>query len=213
MKLKVCADLFPPYQYFDKQGNIIGSDYEKVASILCESGYELDVTIADWAVISADFENGVYDVIFQIQDTPERLKKFFLSDKLRDAVTEVVTLQEELAGISAYSKLERYSVGVIDGFANGNAIDELAPECKRYFASSQELLDALDAGMVDCIVCDQGVRNYLRKQVARYRIADALTYLRPLYVMFHDRRLRDRFNEVMRQRRWFSKVAPLYGQV
>ncbi|EOS78317.1 hypothetical protein C817_03569 [Dorea sp. 5-2] len=195
-KIKVCADPFPPYQYIDKDGQMRGRDYELVMSRLRAAGYSPKMHIAPWNQIYPQFEDGEFDVLFQAQDSPERLEKFYLSRLLRHAVTEVVTVNRGLTGLRKYTELEGYKVGVIADFANGPEIDSLPASCKTEFADAAKVLQGIYDGTVDCGVCDQGVKEYLMaKEPALYPIP-ALTYHRPLYVMFRKKKHRDDFDAV-----------------
>lgn len=194
-KLRICADPFPPYQYIDKDGSVKGRDYDLVAERLHQAGYETEVCIAAWNQIYPQFENGDQDVLFQAQDSPERLEKFYLSKKLRDAITEVVTIQEKLKDIQNYSDLENYRLGVIADFANGPEIDELSDSCKVGYADAAGVLKGIYEGEVDFGVLDQGVKEYLMAEnIALYPVS-ALTYYRPLYVMFREKTVRDDFDK------------------
>lgn len=195
-KIKVCADPFPPYQYIDKDGRMRGRDYELVMSRLRAAGYSPKMHIAPWNQIYPQFEDGEFDVLFQAQDSPERLEKFYLSKLLRHAVTEVVTVNRGLTGLRKYTELEGYKVGVIADFTNGPEIDSLPASCKTEFADAAKVLQGIYDGIVDCGVCDQGVKEYLMaKEPALYPIP-ALTYHRPLYVMFRKKKHRDDFDAV-----------------
>lgn len=193
-KLKICADPFPPYQYIDKDGCVKGRDYELVAGRLHKAGYETEVCIAPWNQIYPEFESGQQDVLFQAQDSPERLEKFYLSKKLRDAVTEVVTADKTLKDIQNYSELENYRLGVIADFANGPEIDSLSASCKVEFPDAAAVLKGIYDGEVDFGVLDQGVKEYLMSDNVTLYPAPALTYYRPLYVMFREEKVRDDFN-------------------
>ena len=193
--IKVCADPFPPYQYQKEDGTFGGSDYEFVISRLKMAGYEPEMKIAPWSQVYQEFIDHKCQVLFQVQATPERLEKDYVSQKLRDAVTKVVTPNEKLTEIADYSDLKKYRIGIIHGFANGDEIDRLPENCKFNFLDTEDLLNGLYHGTIDCGVCDAGVLEYLQKCDSKlYEIA-SLTYKRPLYVMFWDKTICDKFNQ------------------
>lgn len=195
-KIKVCADPFPPYQYIDKDGEVKGRDYEIVIEKLRLAGYDPEMCIAPWNQIYKEFENGEQDVLFQAQDSPERLEKFYFSKLLRYAVTEIVTANAELVDLKTYEDLTNYKIGVIADFANGPEIDSLPSSCKVEFADTKEILQAVSSRKVDVGVCDHGVKEYLMtKEQVLYPIKE-LTYQRPLYVMFRNQKQRDDFDAV-----------------
>lgn len=197
-KIKICADPFPPYQYINEDGKAEGLDYSLVRDVLCDAGYSTDIKIAPWNEVMGAFERKEYDAIFQVQDTPERRKKYCLSHKLRDAVTDVVRLADSDIHADSYDDLAGYRIGLITGFANGEDIDRLPDECKILHESTGAMIDSLLAGKIDVAVCDRGVVKYLSGDDERIIPIETLTYKRPLYVMFHDRILRDRFDDSLK---------------
>lgn len=199
-KIKVCADPFPPYQYMDKDGSIKGRDYELVAGRLRAAGYDPEVCIGPWDRIYREFWAGEQDVLFQAQDTPERLEKFYFSKMLRYAVTEIVTANPDLLALKEYAGLAGYKVGVIAGFANGPEIDGLPDSCKVEFQGAAQVLQGICEKKVDCGVCDQGVKEYLMAGRPVLYPIPALTYKRPLYVMFNRETQRDDFDAAGRAR-------------
>ena len=200
-RLKVCADPFPPYQYLNDEGAFVGTDYFIVKNCLESAGYCVEMSIAPWNEIYPLFEKKEMDVLFQAQDSPERLERFYLSDMFRRAVTEVITTKKELAGIWSHDDLKNYRIGGIDGFTNGPRIDCLPKENKKFFQDTEAILKALDHGQIDFGVVDQGVKNYVKPDDMELNTVTALTYERPLYVLFNSQKVRDDFNlELKRQK-------------
>ncbi|MDR0841418.1 MAG: transporter substrate-binding domain-containing protein [Christensenellaceae bacterium] len=199
--IKVGADYFPPYQYFNDAGKPDGIDYQKVKAVLETMGYEMDILIADdWGEVQRRFDSLALDVAFQMQPTPERLEKYYFSDLLREAVTEVVTSHSQLQ-ITCYRDIEdqKLKLGVLQGYTNGPDIDALCAECKLEYANSAELLEGIGTAQVDLGVMDQGVKRYLMQKngVENIYAIDALAFSRPLHVIFNDWALRDSFNRAM----------------
>ena len=194
-KIVVGADPFPPYQYVDKKGKIKGLDYETVIKQFRMAGYDPEVYIEPWNIIYKKFEEGKVDALFQVQDSPERLKKYFFSKILRYAVTEVVTTDEKLTEIDTYDQLRKYKIGVIDGFVNGTEIDEMPDECKIIFADTKSLLEGIEHEKVKCGICDKGVKEFLNEDTSKILSITKLTFKRPLYVMFQNEKDRDAFDE------------------
>lgn len=198
-KLRVCADPFPPYQYYKENGEITGSDYEIVKAALEKAGYETEFIIDSWDVIYSAFESGVNDVLFQAQDSPERIAKFKLSDKLRNADTDILTTNPRLAKLEKHVQLADYRIGVIKGFNNGPEIDELPDNCKFEYEGTPEVLEGLRKGETDFAVGDSGVVAYLKNKDDKFITVEKLRYSRPLYVMFNDAGVRDDFNAALKE--------------
>jgi hypothetical protein len=49
--LIIGADPFPPYQYYDVNGFLQGTDYERIKNADAKSGFELEFIIEDWALV------------------------------------------------------------------------------------------------------------------------------------------------------------------
>lgn len=198
--LKIGADPFPPYQYYDEEGRIKGSDYEKVLRVLTAAGYEVDVFIDNWKTIEERLQNKELNGAFQVQMTPSRTEKFFFSDLLRNAVTQVITNESTLK-ISRFEELldRGLSIGVIENYSYGDPIDRVKPENKVSFASQEGLLEAISKGEVKIGIFDKGVKEYLmdKYKVTGIYSLDNLEFIRPLYVIFNDQSIRDDFNKAL----------------
>lgn len=199
--LHVGADVFPPYQYYDASGQPAGIDYDKVRRVLDRMGCEMDLFIdPEWTEVQKRFDAHVLDLAFQVQPTPERLKKFFFSDLLREAATELVSNDPQL-NIRFYGEIPQkgLKLGVLAGYTNGSDIDALPADCKVEFANNEELLKMISSGVVDLGVFDQGVKAYLMKKngITNIYAIDGMTFTRPLHVIFNDADLRDEFNAAM----------------
>lgn len=196
----VGADPFPPYQYYDDCGNIQGSDYERVQQAFHHAGYEIKVILDEWLKIEEALSNQKIDAAFQVQCTSERAKKYYFSNILRNAVTEVVTGHKNL-DLKSYREIsdQQLTVGVITNYAYGEDIDNIDVSLKRSFNSQQELLKAINDQVVDIGIFDKGVKEYIVQQEGFHNIFSikSLEFNRPLYVVFSSELLRDEFNEGM----------------
>ncbi len=191
------ADPFPPYQYYKTDGTLAGSDYERVAQIAAAAGWELHVILREWSEIQAMMENCELDAAFQVQDTEERAKRYAFSRLLRNAVTEVVS-GDPLLRIGSYSEIEErnLTLGMIEGYTNGAEIDNIKGRYKKTYPSAVALLRGISRREVDLGVFDQGVKNYLMAEhgIDGIYAIQAMTYLRPLHVIFQSAQLREEFD-------------------
>jgi ABC-type amino acid transport substrate-binding protein len=197
----VGADPFPPYQYYDDSGRVKGSDYDLVKKIFKNAGYEIEVKLDDWLLIENEVINKKIDAAFQVQHSIEREKKYFYSELLRSAVTEVVTGNEYLE-IKSYDEIseKRLSIGVIANYSYGDSIDKIDSSLKMSFVSQTELLKAINDRIVDIGIFDKGVKEYIMQQegISNIHSIKALEFIRPLYVVFSNEKLRNDFNEGMK---------------
>jgi ABC-type amino acid transport substrate-binding protein len=203
--IRVGADPFPPYQYVNADGTLDGLDYRVVKAVLERAGYTPKITIDTWSKVWSCFLKGELDALFQVQDTPELLAKYFFSKRLRDAVTGAVTLKKELESLTSYKEIpeQNLSIAVIEGFSYGCQIDSLADTSKKTYPDTLGLLKAVETGEADLGIVDQGVYTHLKKQgkTGSFLTIPGLEYLRPLYVMFRESFDRDAFNSALENKR------------
>ena len=79
---KIGADPFPPFQYFDKDGNIRGSDYETINNVILKMGKQAEYILDNWDDVEQKLINKEIDIAFQVQKTHEREKKYYFSNLL-----------------------------------------------------------------------------------------------------------------------------------
>ncbi len=189
-RLVVGADPFPPYQYINNDGKICGIDYDVVSSIINMMGYEAKYIIKKWMIIKKMFDNEEIDVLFQVQKTPEREKRYYFSEKLRDAVTLIVTSTNNTHYRNVDDLLkDNGKLAVEKNYQYGEIIDSIDKNNKVYFQS-------LNNGEEKYGVVDLKVFEYLNKNnlYNNIKIINNLHFNRSLYVIFNDKSLRDRFN-------------------
>lgn len=206
-RLVVGADPFPPYQYIDEDGTIKGSDYEIVKNVIKDMGYEAEFIIKEWPEIERMFNEKKIDIVFQVQKTPEREKRYYFSDKLRDAVTVIITSKNRdikcnnLEELVHMIKTNNWKLGVMEGYHYGEIIDSIPEEYKVPFSTNEELLEAVNNGKVDLAVMDLGVFEYYKEKYGfnNLKVIENASFTRPLYVIFNDPSLRDEFNRHLRK--------------
>ncbi len=195
--LVIGADPFPPYQYFDENGEIQGLDYEVVKSVIDMMGYKAKFIIDEWSLVEKAFHNKEIDIVFQVQKTPEREKNYYFSDKLRDAVTSIIT-STSVTDCNHINELFKDSLklGVIENYQYGEVIDSIDLDNKIFFKSLDELVKSINDGITAFGVVDLGVYSHLNKEniYKNVRVLNKLNFNRPLYVAFNDKSLRDEFN-------------------
>ncbi len=197
-KIKGGADPFPPYQYFDENGDVVGSDFKLVTDALIKADYEPEVVIDEWSIIEGMLSRKELDFGFQVQKTPEREKKYFFSKLLRNAETQLVTWDKDLR-LENYGEIadKKLKIGVMSGYLYGDAIDNLPSDLKVCYDSGEELLKDIDSKKIDLGVFDKGVKEYVMKKYSLQNIysVDNLTFIRPLYVVFANQQVCNDFNE------------------
>lgn len=195
--LNIGGDPFPPYQYLDENRNVHGLDYDIVKKTVDLMGYESKFIIDEWSVIETMLKNKELDVLFQVQKTPEREKVYYFSEKLRDAVTSIVTSGDNV-DYNVINDLfkDGSKLGVIENYQYGDEIDCIGVENKVQFKSLEDLCDSLNNKEIKFGVVDLGVFNFLNKEniYKNIKVIEKLNFNRPLYVVFNDELVRDKFN-------------------
>ncbi len=200
--LIVGADPFPPYQDIKTDGTVYGSDYNTVKSVIDKMGLEAQYIIKEWTLVERMFNNKEIDMIFQIQKTPEREVNWYISDKLRDAVTSIVTSTDNTDFHNINDIFNgRGKLAVIENYQYGEVIDCINAENKEYFKSTEDLLKAVNNAEVSYGVVDFGVFTYMNRENTynNLKVIDSLNFYRPLYAAFNNESIRDKFNICLRE--------------
>ena len=195
--LRIGADPFPPYQYYDAAGLLRGTDYETVRAAGEKAGFHMAFLLDEWGAVEQKMLAGELDAVFQVQKNPQRAARYCFSKLLRNAVTEVITADAGLS-LAGYADIpgKGLTLGVQANYSYGDAIDSLDERCKRAYGSGEALLRAVHAGRVDAGVFDRGVKEYLMEQLhlSGIRALEGLSFDRPLYIAFNDAAVRDAFD-------------------
>lgn len=196
--INIGADPFPPYQYYDEDGNLKGSDYENIKNKFENMGYEVNIVLDEWKIIEDNVVNKKLDAAFQVQYTKERESKYFFSNLFRNAITEVVTGNPEIK-INCYKEIEenKLTLGVIANYTYGDDIDNIDSSLKVRYKDQTELLKAINDKVVDLGIFDKGVKEYIleKEEFSNIHSIKALEFIRPLYVVFSNESLRNEWNE------------------
>ena len=198
----IAADPFPPYQYFDEDGNIIGTDAEICRTVLENAGFDVEVMLDDWGKVNDMVAEHTIDAVFQIVPTPARLAKFFFSDPYRNSYTDIVTADPGLA----FAGREEFAasgtkVAMIDGYVYGDYYDNDLKNAYVPCPGIEEQLRAVSAGEVATGVFDRGTREFKCRELGidNLRIVDNISDERPIFIMFHNEELRDTFNRYLKE--------------
>lgn len=197
--VKLAANTFRPYLFFDTDNKIEGLDYEIVKKSFELAGYKIEVVIQeDLSLINNMVEKGELDGAFQMQETPERHKKFLFSNLLRNTTTEVLTSRRDL-NLTSYKEIvsKGLKIALLKDYSYGECIYNIPSKYKRIYENQEVLLEDINAGKVDLGAFDSGVKSYLikRKGYKIYSISN-LSFVRPHCVAFNmnNSKMRDDFN-------------------
>lgn len=199
-KIRIGADPFPPFQYYDENGCLQGSDYEKVERIVRSRRYEAEYVIDDWKVVEQMLLNKELDVAFQVQKTPERERQYHFSKLFRNATTSIIRKSGESAMTTLQEDLSESSrIAVIRGYCYGDPVDAIREPCKVFVENQKEVVRAVANGRAKYGVVDLEVYEHesSTEYEGRIQVIREFDFTRPLYLVFADEALRDEFDAVM----------------
>jgi len=127
-KLPVVCHEFPPYNYLNDKGDIIGSSTEIVTKVLQIMGYEANIRILPWNRAYAEAADGKAALLFTFSKNAEREKNFFFTDPL--ASIEVVFFKRKTDNITwdVLSDVKNYRIGYVHGYNYGRTFMDAIQE-------------------------------------------------------------------------------------
>jgi polar amino acid transport system substrate-binding protein len=156
---------FPPFEYKDENGTIVGFDVDMIKTILTNQGYEVEVRDILWETLIPALENGQINVIVAgMSITDERKGVVDFSNPYFDADLSVLIKKGSGIVVNNVSNLANLTVGVQTGTTGDTWVFDnlvnvsLTPESKykRYETYDLAVLD-LKNGNVQILVLDKPV--------------------------------------------------------
>ncbi len=176
-KITIGSDTtYPPFEFVDDQGNIVGFDPDLMDYLAKEIGIEYEFVSTAWDGIFAALAAGEFDAVMSaVTITPERAKIVDFTIPYYQ-VGQVVTVRADETRIQSYKDLASgdFVVGVQTGTTGEFAALEKAqvPEEKiRRFETIDVAFLALVNGDVDAVVADSPTsENYVRQFAGKIKI-------------------------------------------
>ena len=153
VKIGVNAE-YPPFEFVDEQGNIVGFDPELLVAIAEEAGIEYEFVNTRWDGIFVALASGEFDAVMSAATiTEERAKTVDFSDPYFDA-GQMITVRADATDISGPDDLAGRKVGVQLGTTGDIWLsEETKAEVVRYDENTLAF-QALANGDVDAAVAD-----------------------------------------------------------
>ena len=149
-----CDVAYPPLEFIDENGDMVGFDIDLMAAIAEESGFKYEIRNTAWDGIFAGLANGAYDgVISAVTITEERAEAMDFSDPYINAGQILVVRKDYVGG----DKLEDFvgkKIGVQQGTTGDFAVEAVAGIERHAFDDNQLAIQDLANGNVDAVVCD-----------------------------------------------------------
>ncbi len=154
---------FAPYGFNDEYGSVTGFDIDLVREIGEDQGFKVEIYSDPWEEVFDNLDNKTRDMLAAaVPYSPERDKKYLLSDPYAPLPSSLVYLDESL-NLTSIDELDDVKIGVLsdtvqyDYFSNG----EIKVESVNPYPSTFLAVKAMARGEVDAVAEDAGALRYL----------------------------------------------------
>lgn len=154
---------FPPYEFVDDNGKIVGIDAEIAEAIAEKLGMKLEIKDMEFDSLIPAVQAGSIDVALAgMTVTDERLESVNFSDSYAKGV-QVVIVKEDSA-IATIDDMTGKMIGVQSGTTGDiYCTDDYGQENVKQFTNGALAVAALMNGQVDCVVIDnEPAKNYVK---------------------------------------------------
>jgi len=173
----VMDDNYPPYVFRDADDRLQGILPELWTLWSKKTGVEIRIEATDWAEAKRRFNEGEADVIDTIFRTPEREKIYDFSPPYA-TIPVPIYFSADLSGISDARTLRGFTVGVKDGDACIDHLQEKGIDSFHRYPSYETLIDAAGKGEVRTLCVDQPPATYF---LVKKGLQDRFRATEPLY--------------------------------
>ncbi len=164
---------FPPYEFVDDNGKIVGIDAEIAQAIADKLNMDLEIKDMEFDSLIPAVKGGSIDVALAgMTVNEERLESVNFSDSYAKGV-QVIIVKEDSA-IASPDDLADKTIGVQSGTTGDiYCTDDFGQENVKQFLNGALAVAALNNGQVDCVVIDNEPAKNFVKENTGLKILDA----------------------------------------
>lgn len=154
---------FPPYEYTDENGDIIGIDAEIAAAVAEELGLKLEIKDMEFDSLIPAVKAGSIDIAFAgMTVNDERKESVDFSDTYAKGVQVIIVTED--SKIASPDDLEGKKIGVQAGTTGDTyCTDDFGQENVKQFNNGALAVTALTQGQVDCVIIDnEPAKNFVK---------------------------------------------------
>lgn len=154
---------FPPYEYVDDNGNIVGIDAEIAQAVAAKMGYELEIRDMKFDSLITAVQSGNIDfALAGMTVNEERLLSVNFSDTYATGVQVVIVKAD--SAIASIDDLEGKMIGVQSGTTGDiYCTDDFGQDNVKQYDNGALAVAALMNGQIDCVVIDnEPAKNYVK---------------------------------------------------
>ncbi|WP_168224766.1 substrate-binding periplasmic protein [Rhodoferax aquaticus] len=168
--LPLAATDWPPFEFADAQGMATGADTEVIQAAFERMQLSASIRIQPWARVEQQGAKGEFAAIYSVIKTPERMQNFVFSDPISSSKMVFFKRKSQALQWQSLADLSAYTVGISAGFAYPEVFTQ-AVQAKQFkavvpsYGASADLssLKGLQRGVVDVVICELSVCQYLIK--------------------------------------------------
>jgi len=169
-----CDDNFAPYNFFEGKA-LVGIDVELVTALVRQAGAEPRFEAMAWNRVRDKLERGQVDAAFQFVGLPERFEKYHMVGPYRTGRMVFAIQRNTAASFDRYDDLQRYIIGLVNGFSYGVPFDTDPSLRKDSTAGdNRQLLRMLSAGRVTLAIGDERTLLHI---IRKEQLQDQITFL------------------------------------
>lgn len=145
---------FPPYEFVDDNGNVVGIDAEIAGAVAEKLGMKLTIKDMDFDSLLTALQSGSIDIVFAgLTVTEERKQSVNFTDSY--ATGKQVVIVKEGSSIKSVDDLEGKKIGVQSGTTGDiYCTDDYGQENINQYKEGSLAVAALQQDQVDCVVID-----------------------------------------------------------
>ncbi len=153
---------FPPYEYVDDEGNIVGIDAEIAAALAEKLGMELEIKDMDFNSLITACAGGSVDVVLAGMTVDEERKQSVnFSDSYATGVQVIIV--KEGSPIATVDDLDGKIIGVQSGTTGDiYCTDDYGQDNVKQYDNGALAVEALKNDQVDCVIIDnEPAKNFV----------------------------------------------------
>ena len=154
---------FPPYEFVDDAGKIVGIDAEIAAAVAAKMGKELEIKDMEFDSLITAVESGAIDfALAGMTVTDERLESVNFSNTYAKGIQVIIV--KEGSDIKTADDLEGKKIGVQTGTTGDiYCTADFGQENVKQYNTGALAVAALNNGQVDCVVIDnEPAKNFVK---------------------------------------------------
>lgn len=161
---------FPPMEFIDDAGQVVGFDIDLIREVAREAGLEVNIKNVAWDGIFGALKGGEADVIASsVTITDERKAQFDFTRPYYRAGQSLLVRTEDQQAYPGLESLKGKTVGVQIGTTGAEHMQKLGGfELKQYNTAGLAIID-LANGQVDGVLIDKPVADYHAARKPEFR--------------------------------------------